>query len=337
MLPLPDTITHGRRGSNADASVQHGTSVQYGSDRRLRVSYSRVLPQQHCLSPRRCTIHDDRNPRLRISISARHPDWTICVLVMWTCLWIVATAFWTGWSITVYWRWVPRGWRGDGEDLLLLPTAALSVLFTAPFWAISATLLLQCAVACLAHTEMELSPTSWSLHSTMPGGWELERAMGDVDDIASLGGVDAALWMPWPLDSAGVASTTKAGDEFGVGAMWLQAQQTLLGTTAVQLSLESKSWKVVAGETDVHREPMGSDGITGDETADSHTRSQDSPHASEREGVREVEDETDEKRMPIHPTRNYQFGHGLSKEGTAELVNVALTYLCRRQSSQPAY
>lgn len=289
MLPLPESS--GGSGSRASAAVQ------YGSDRRLRVSYSRVAPKQYCLSPRRCTIHEDRNPRLRISITARYADRTTCVLVMLTFAWVAASSVWTGWSISVYWRWIGRRWQGDGEDLLLLPAAALSVLFTAPVWAVCATLLLQCAVATLAHTEMELSQTSWSLLSTMPGGWELERAIGDVDDIVGLRTVDTALWMPWPLDSAGLDGTAMTGgthSEFGLDAVWQQAHHALLGSTAMEFSLAAKG------------QPP--------------SRFSESDEFGQQE----------ESQL----TRHYEFGHGLSKEGTSDLVNAALTYLCRRQSSQ---
>jgi hypothetical protein len=148
-------------------------------------------------------MHEDRNPRLRITIAARYVDWTTCVLLGWAMLWVAATTLWTCWSISVYCRCIPDRWRGQGEEeLMLLPTASLSVLFTAPFWAIGATMLMQCAVASLAHTELELSPTTWSLHSTMPGGWELERSTGDIDDIAGFRAVGpTALWIAWPLGS----------------------------------------------------------------------------------------------------------------------------------------
>ena len=289
MLPLPES--GGGSGSRASASVQ------YGSDRRLRVSYSRVAAKQYCLSPRRCTIHEDRNPRLRISIGARYADWTTCVLVMWTFAWVVASSVWTGWSVSAYWRWIAHRWHRDGEDLLLLPSAALSVLFTAPFWAVCATLLLQCAVASLAHTEMELSPTSWSLLSTMPGGWELERAIGDVDDIVGLTAVDTALWMPWPLGNLGSDGTAMTGDtrsELGPGTVWQQAHHALLGSTAMEFSLAAK------GQPPSH--------------------------------FSESDDFGQEKGFQL--TRHYEFAHGLSKEGTADLVNAALTFLCHRQSSQ---
>ena len=213
LLPYPEPSAY-----HVDAvAYAAGRAVQYGSDPRLRVSYPpRRSPQQHCLSPRRCTMHEDRNPRLRITIAARYADWTTFVLLGWAMLWIAATTVWTFWSISVYWRCIPDRWRGAGdEELMLLPTASLSMLFTAPFWAIGATMLMQCAVASLAHTELELSPTSWSLHSTMLGGWELERSIGDIDDIAGFRAVgQTARWIAWPLGSMSL----EAGDGAVLGS-----------------------------------------------------------------------------------------------------------------------
>jgi hypothetical protein len=345
LLPLPDSGELGTSDRGA------GVPVQYGSDRRLRLSYSRFGPKQYCLSPRRCTIHEDHNPRLRISIAARYADWTTCVLFTCTFLWVAASTVWTSWSISVYWRWIPHRWRGDGEDLLLLPTAAFSVLFTAPFWAISATLLLQCAVASLAHTEMELSHTSWSLVSTMPGGWELERAVGDVDDIVGLRAVETALWMPWPLNSASADRTTLVGGglqgDLGLGTMWRHAQQALLGSTAMEFShsvigrsSRSATFRSapVGPHRDVHNPGSGtdgaarSDGTTGPGSADSTTSSigdsQIPASASESESV----DEDVERRQRARLTRHYEFAHGLSESGTTDLINAALKYLCRQES-----
>lgn len=309
------------------------------------MSHSRVGPKQYCLSPRRCTIHEDRNPRLRISIAPRYADWTTCVLLIWTCAWIAATTIWTGWSISVYWRWIPNRWRGDGEDLLLLPTAALSVLFTAPFWAVSATLLMQCAVASLAHTEMELSQTSWYLHSTMPGGWQLERAMGDVDDIAGLTAVDTTLWMPWPLGSGaadGAATTVASDDQTGLGAMWQQTEQALLGGTAVRLSLSSLrplsplNGVPVGEHTVVHNHASDSDQPAspgGTASIDSGSGPSLGASRGSASGRQHADGHNDEQASP-DSTRHYEFGHGLSEEGTSDLVHAALTYLCRPQISQ---
>lgn len=342
LLPLSDSGEYSTSDSGA------GAPVQYGSDRRLRLSYTRFGPQQYCLSPRRCTIHEDRNPRLRISIAARYADWTTFVLFTWTFFWVVASTVWTGWSTSIYWRMIPHRWRGDGEDLLLLPTAAFSVLFTAPFWAISATLLLQCAVASLAHTEMELSHTSWSLVSTMPGGWELERAVGDVDDIVSLRAVETALWMPWPLNSAGVDRTTMAGEPQGVGlgTMWQQAQQALLGSAAMEFShsvIGRSSRSTFRGApvgplrdaqnpdsgTDRAARPDGTDGSVGSVDSTRIGESQNSMPASERENV-----DKDIKQQRAHLTRHYEFAHGLSQQGTTDLINAALKYLCLQESVQ---
>lgn len=325
-------------------------AVQYGSDRRVRLSYSQVAPKQYCLSPRQCTIHEDHNPRLRISIGARYADWTTCVLFTWTFLWIVASTVWTSWSISVYWHWIPHRWRGDGEDLLLLPTAAFSVIFTAPFWAISAALLLQCAVASLAHTEMELSYTSWSLVSTMPGGWELDRAVGDMDDIVGLRAVDTALWM-WPRNSAD--RTVMAGEaqgDLGPGTMWQYAQHALLGSTAMEFSHDAiarssrftfRGAPVRPGRV-VQDPSSGGDGAaTSDDTmgsvdgADSTSVgvSQNRAPASESESV----GEEIEQRQRAHLTRHYEFGHGLSEQEAGDLVNAALKYLCLQESVQPLH
>ena len=71
---------------------------------------------------------------------------------------------------------------------MLLPTASLSVVFTAPFWAIGATLVMQCGVAAFARAELELAPTDWSMTVTVLG-FELDRASGDIDSVLGLSAV----------------------------------------------------------------------------------------------------------------------------------------------------
>jgi hypothetical protein len=310
----------GRGRSSSPSPPPSTPSVQYGSDRRLRVSYSQVQSKQYCLSPRRCTMHEDRNPRLTITIAARYVDWTTCVLLGWSMLWIMATTVWTCWSISVYWRWIPDHWRGEGEEeLLLLPTASLSVLFTAPFWAIGATMLMQCAVASLAHTELELSPTSWSIHSTMPGllgGWELERATGDLDEIVSLRAVDTTLWataMPWPLGGSG-------------GSAAAAAAEAAEATTASSVSGDGSS----SGLTGL-RTVGEAAALLGSGSAVELSTMPSSPHAQSAGAFH---------RLHGGPGGGgggggghaYEFSHGLSDAGTADLVKAALTYICRGQA-----
>ena len=206
--------------------VRDGRLMPEPSDRRISVAYYHSPAQQHCLSPRRCTTIEDRNVRMKIVTSPRLVDGTTLLLFAWAAVWLALTFVWSWWSLSIYWSLVPEAWRGEGEDdaLMLLPTSSLSVVFTAPFWAIGATLVMQCGVAAFARAELELAPTDWSMTVTVLG-FELDRASGDIDSVLGLSAVDVPVWVAWPLGGVrdgdgGTAfelDTREARHEFGQG------------------------------------------------------------------------------------------------------------------------